>query len=174
MNPDQLQLRDIHPPIALPQEPNYLLIAAAILGLLVVVGAIVWFVRSRKKGVDLPLPHETALADLMQARRIMDLDQSVEYATEISNILRRYVEERFRIRSTRQTSTEFFDWLTSNPTGTGQLFSKEHCTALTECLSRCDMAKFARLRPGIPDMDKMESALLDFIEDTREEQKGGK
>jgi hypothetical protein len=174
MNPNQPQLRDIHPPIALPAEPNYLLIAALILGLLIVVIAIVWFVRRHKKAIAVPLASETALADLMRARRIMDLDQSVQYATEISNILRRYVEKRFQIRSTRQTSTEFFHWLTSDPAGTGPLFSKEHRTALTECLNRCDMAKFARLSPGISDMDKMELALSDFIEDTREKQQGGR
>ncbi len=174
MNPDPLQLRDIHPPIALPQEPNYLLITAALLGLFLAIGLLFWFVRNRKKAPVVPLAHETALAELMRVRRIMDIDKSLQYATEVSNILRRYVEERFRIRTTRQTSSEFFSWLTSDGSGRGRLFSEEHCTALKECLTRCDMAKFARLNPGISDMEKMESAVSDFVEDTRSQPQGGK
>lgn len=174
MNQAPLQLRDIHPPIAIPQEPNYLLIIAALLGLILAIGLIFWFVRNRKKSQVLPLAHETAMAELMRARQIMDIDKSLQYATEVSNILRRYVEERFRIRTTRQTSSEFFSWLTSEGSGRGRLFSEEHCMALKECLTRCDMAKFARLNPGIRDMEKMESAVSDFVQDTRIQQEGGK
>jgi hypothetical protein len=174
LKPDQLQLRDIHPPLLLPEEPNYVLFVAGILVLLFVAALLFWFFRFRKKTISLPLAHETALADLARARSIMSAEQALQYAGEVSDILRRYIEKRFDIQTTRQTTKEFFVSLTENPGRTRTLFSEKHCASLEECLRQCDMAKFARCIPDRRSMEKMEAAVRDFIEDTRENREGGK
>jgi Domain of unknown function (DUF4381) len=174
MNQDQLQLRDIHPPMLLPEEPNYALFAAAIVGLFCVAALLFWFFRLRKKSITLPFAHETALADLARVRSIMSAEQALQYAGEVSSILRRYIEKRFHIQTTRQTTKEFFACLTENPGRTRTIFSEKHCISLEECLRQCDMAKFARCIPDLRSMEKMETAVQDFIEDTREKREGGK
>lgn len=174
MNPDQLQLRDIHPPMLLPEEPNYALFAVGILALFFVAVLLYWFFRLRKKTIPLSFAHETALAELAHARSIMTVEQALLYAGEVSGILRRYIEKRFHIQTTRQTTKEFFAGLAGNLGVTQITFSEKHCTSLQECLNQCDMAKFARCTPDRASMEKMEAAVQDFIEDTRENREGGK
>jgi len=56
MNQDQLQLRDIHPPVMLPEDPNYALFIGGIAAFLIVVAFSLLVFRLRKKGVILPFP----------------------------------------------------------------------------------------------------------------------
>lgn len=170
---EQQQLRDIHPPLPLPEEKSYALLFGGLLTVLLVLAALFWFMRLRKKKVLLPFAHETALADLLRARSLMTADGALRYADELSDILRRYIEARFRIRSTRQTTKEFFSRLTENPGETAALL-EEHCDSLEECLGQCDMAKFARCTPDRSCMIKMELAVQNFIESTRENGQGGR
>lgn len=167
------QLRDIHPPLPLPEERSYALLIAGVLIVFLVLAALFWFFRLRKKKVLLPFAHETALADLLRARSLMTPEQALRYADELSDILRRYIEARFRIRSTRQTTKEFFSCLAGNPARTETLL-KEHGDSLKECLGQCDMAKFALCTPDRSSMEKMEHAVQDFIESTRENGQGGR
>ncbi len=171
MNPDQLQLRDIHPPLLLPEAQDYtILLVVACLCLLL--GAVaLWFFRFRKMKASCPLAHEKALAEMKSARSLMSVERSREYAGEISDILRRYIEQRFSLRSTRQTSTEFFASLAATPQQTAALFEK-HYETLQDCLAQCDLAKFARCSPDLASMEKMEAAVQNFIEATREPEQG--
>jgi len=173
MNPEQLQLRDIHPPLLLPEAASYSMLIAGILCCLLLFAVALWFFRFRKKQVVVVLPHETALVDLQLARRLMTEEQAKHYAVEISTILRRYIEQRFRIKTTRQTTKEFCTKLTQSPDQTAAFFDT-HYEILQECLEQCDMAKFARCTPDQNSMEKMENAVQNFIEATREPTKGGK
>jgi Domain of unknown function (DUF4381) len=170
---DQEQLRDIHPPLLLPEEKNYTMLVAGLVLLLFVVAMLYWFFRGRKKKLVLPLAHETALAELLRLRSLMSPEQALLYAKELSDTLRRYLEERFRIRASRKTTKEFFATLTEDP-GRTALLVEDHGDSLRTCLDRCDMAKFARCTPDLNSMEKMETAVRDFIEATRKHEKGGK
>ena len=173
MNPEQLQLRDIHPPLLLPEAPDYTLLIAGFLVLLLLLSVALWFFRFRKKKVLPPFAHETALADLQLARSLMTAEQATQYAAKVSDILRRYIEQRFCIRTTRQTTKEFFASLVTSPQQKTTLFDT-HYESLEECLAQCDLAKFARCRPDRKSMDQMETAVQNFIQATRELTKGGK
>lgn len=169
---EEAQLRDIHGPLPLPEERNYLLLVVGLLLLLLVSAAVLWFLRLRKEKVSLSFAHETALEDLLRVRTLMTPDQALLYADELSDILRRYIEERFRIHSTRQTTKEFLSCLTESP-GRAATLLEEHSDSLKECLGQCDMAKFARCTPDRSSMEKMEKAVQKFIESTRENGQGG-
>lgn len=173
MNPEQLQLRDIHPPLLLPEAPDYTVLIAVVGLCLLLCAVALWFFRFRRKKVSLPLAHKTALAELQSARSMMSVEHARQYAIEISDILRRYIEQRFSIRTTRQTSAEFFASLTTSSRQTAALF-ETHYESLQECLGQCDLAKFARCSPDRASMEKMETAVQSFIEATREPEKGGK
>ncbi len=171
MNP--AELRDIHPPVLLPEPPDYTVLIVAVLLLLVVLAVLFWFFRMRKKKISLPRAHETALADLVRARSFMSAEQALQYAAAVSDILRRYIEKRFRIRTTRQTTKEFFAALGGNP-GKAATELEKHHDSLKVCLEQCDMAKFARRTPDRTHMEKMETAVKNFIESTRETKEGGR
>lgn len=169
---EQEQLRDIHPPMLLPEAKNYAMPAAGLLLLLLVAAVLFWFFRRRKKKPVLSLAHETALADLLRLRSLMSSEQALLYAKELSDILRCYIEKRFRIRASRQTTREFFAGLTGNP-GQIALLVEDHGDSLKTCLDQCDMAKFARCTPTLQSMENMEAAVQEFIQATRENREGG-
>ena len=171
MNP--AELRDIHPPVLLPEPPDYTLPVIAVLLLLAVLAVVFWFFRIRKKKISFPLAHETALAELIRARSLMSSGQALQYAVVLSDILRGYIEKRFRIKTTRQTTKEFFAALRGN-SGKAVTELEEHHDSLKVCLDQCDMAKFARRIPELNNMEKMEAAVHDFIEATRETKEGGR
>jgi Domain of unknown function (DUF4381) len=170
---EQQQLHDIHGPFPLPEEKSYVLLFVGLFLLLLVLAAAFWFFRLRKKKIIPPFAHDTALAALLGARSLMTPDQALLYADELSDILRRYIEARFRVHSTRQTTQEFLSCLTENP-GQRAALLEEHSDSLKECLGQCDMAKFARRTPDRSCMEKMEKAVETFIESTRENGKGGR
>ncbi|MBU0945419.1 MAG: DUF4381 family protein [Proteobacteria bacterium] len=170
---EQPQLHDIHGPLPLPEERNYALLVVGLFLLLLVLAVAFWFFRLRKKKIILPYAHDTALAALLQARSLMNPDQALLYAAELSDILRHYIEARFRIHSTRQTTQEFLSCLSQNP-GHRAALLEEYSDSLQECLGQCDMAKFARCTPDRNSMEKMEKAVENFIESTREIGKGGR
>lgn len=174
MSPESIQLRDIHPPLALAEAPNYLLWGAGFLGVLLLLSLLWWFLRHRKRQSGRPLPHETAMEDLGLARAMMTEERALQYADEVSAILRCYIEGRFSIQTSRQTTTEFFRALRIDSGRSNSLFSRHHCTVLKECLRQCDMAKFARCTPDMGSMKEMEISVRDFIEDTRETRQGGR
>jgi CYTH domain-containing protein len=89
----------------------------------------------------------------------------------VSLILRKYLESRFAIKSTRQTTREFLHNLNkSSADPEVQSYKGE----LQTCLEQCDMAKFAHQIPQQQNMEMMESAIISFVEKTRpiEQSKG--
>jgi hypothetical protein len=179
MNPEHLQLRDITPPIPpsvhplvqMVQEQSTILIVASII-VLIVAAAFVFFRLGKKKG-SLISAHEKALADLFRARSLMTPDSGLQYADKLSDILRQYIEKRLHIKTTQQTTKEFFTGLIEKPNQTAILL-EDHCESLQECLEKCDMAKFACCVPDLNSMEKMETSVHDFIEATRESKEGSK
>ncbi len=174
MNQELVFLRDIQPPLPLPEEPVYMVYFLAIVAIILIAALVYWLFRRKNKAVRFPAAHETALAALSRARQTMSVEQGVQYATDVSGILRKYIEERFCIQASRQTTREFFDSITERTDRGTDIFSREHRSRLKECLRECDMAKFARCTPDIQSMEKMESAVRDFIEETHGYREGGK
>jgi hypothetical protein len=164
VSPSQEALHDIRGPVLLPETPGLLFwflmgIAAAVL-----VGLIFYFWKRQKKGRKQPGPHEIAMGELARLRPMMNPEQALLYAEQLSEILRRYIEARFLIPSTRQTTREFFLDLNRTPLAVAAM--KEHHAHLQECLEQCDMAKFAHCVPDRQSMEVMEQAVQSFIEAT--------
>jgi len=164
-------LRDIQPPLLLPEDPNYVMITAIILGCFLLICLLVWFLKFRKKQITEPGIHEVALADLIRLRKLMNQEHAAMYAAKLSDVLRRYIEKRFQIPSSRQTSREFFESLNNNPIDTAMLFA-QHTESLKQCLGQCDMAKFAKSIPSAKNMEQMEDAVQQFVESTQQNGKG--
>ncbi len=136
----------------------------SVLRLLVLGGLLLYFWTRRKKGEKPPSPQDVALTELARLRTLMNPEQALIYAAQVAEILRRYVEARFQLHSTRQTTREFFADLTMNPQAVRSM--AVHHDRLKECLEQCDMAKFAHFSPDQPEMEAMEEAVRSFIRAT--------
>ncbi|MDP3696024.1 MAG: DUF4381 family protein [Desulfocapsaceae bacterium] len=182
MAPATDTFHDIRGPVALPDSLGVLVWLLIGLAVMALAGLLLYLWKRRKKGRKLPFPHEIALTELARLRPMMNPGQALIYAAQLSEVLRRYIEARFLIPSTRQTTREFFTAL-SNPqvvTARDGLIPREpgmavavssmaeHHDHLRECLEQCDMAKFAHCVPDLQDMEAMEQAVRGFIEATGE------
>jgi hypothetical protein len=159
-----VELRDIHGPLPLTDTPPYLVPAAVAIVLLFALAALWYFLKKRKKPVPPPIPPwEKALAELAEARQFQNPGQSLLYMERAGQILRRYIESRFAIRSTRQTTREFLAGLHD---GGGDSPLAAHRTELGVCLEQADLAKFAHLVPDGQHLTEMEAAVTAFIRGT--------
>jgi hypothetical protein len=155
-------LHDIRGPVPLPDAPDllfWLLIALAVV--LVAALLFLYFRKRRTKEPLPPLPHEIALAELDRLRPLMNPAQAQLYADQLAEVLRRYLEARFHIPSTRRTTREFLLDLGKSLPGGNNL--EPHHDRLRHCLEQCDLSKFAHYTPGEQNLESMEQAVRDFV-----------
>lgn len=108
-------------------------------------------------------PWEKALLDLADAKKLLSPERALLYMDRVSQILRGYIEARFAIQSTRQTTREFLQGLT-DVGGSSPL--QAHKSELQDCLEQADMAKFAHHHPALGNLEQMEVAVTTFIKKT--------
>lgn len=158
------ELRDIHGPVPIKDQPPYLLIGGVILLLLLLLALAYWFFKKKVKPAPPPVPPwEKALLELADAKTLLNPERGLLYMDRVSQILRSYIESRFAIQSTRQTTREFLQGLTGvDDSSPLQTFKTE----LQECLEQADMAKFAHHLPKLENLEQMELAVTSFIKRT--------
>ena len=159
--PTQTTLHDIREPVPLPDSPDFLFWFLIALALLIMAGLFLYIWKRRKKEPPPPLAHEIALAELDKLRSLKNEAQALLYADQLAELLRRYLEARFQIPSTRQTTREFLlDLGRKSPPGNNLA---QHHNQLRNCLEQCDLSKFAHFTPGRQGLESMEQGVRDFI-----------
>jgi hypothetical protein len=108
------------------------------------------------------LPYEVALARLERARRLMTLDTAREFSIEASEIVRSYIEARFKVRAAHQTTEEFLHHLLEP----SDALLARHRELLGDFLHHCDLAKFARWNLSAEEMEEMYGSARVFISET--------
>jgi hypothetical protein len=105
-------------------------------------------------GPPLRPAHELALEalDRLAASPMLDRGQVKEYHIEISDVLRRYVEARFGVPALEMTTWEVVGGLEREGV------EPEFRDGLRSFLDRCDLVKFAKVRP---DVDSSRSLILE-------------
>ena len=164
---DPSDIRDIKPPEELPFDWRPYGIAAAVLAAIGLLSASLFYLlnRPRRQRIIAPQPpHEVALAALIQlrVRRLIEEGRFEEYYVQLSAIVRRYVEERFRLRAPEMTTEEFLLAMSSD----GRL-APPHRRLLGDFLSQADLVKFARHLPTLEDSENAYVAARRFIEETQ-------
>ena len=132
------------------------------MGLVVAAGGLLWFYQ--RESVPLATSaYETAKTRLRQLRDqpLPAQDQLDPFFVELSDIVRRYLEQRFRLRAPELTTEEFLEVAASSPD-----LSKRHQQTLQVFLSQADMVKFAGLKPGPRDIQGALDAAEQFIDET--------
>ena len=131
-------------------------LAAAALLALAVVGWRRWRARRQERVL---LPFERALAELDQIRPLMQPASAREFCIAVSDIVRRYIEQRFDVTATHRTTEEFLhDVLT---TATPSL--ARHGGLLAEFLQQCDLVKFAGMSLALPSIEALYDRARGFV-----------
>lgn len=137
----------------------------------VLLAALVAWLAARSRRPHTPEPirkkaHEIALADLgrLIADQLIERGAFKPFYQRISNILRRYIEDRYALRAPEQTTEEFLD-----ASRTARCFDSGDLQLLEEFLTHCDMVKFAEHVPDHTQMTSTLDTVRAFIERTRSE-----
>lgn len=108
-------------------------------------------------------PYDMAVKRLEQlkARRLAESGHDKEYYTELTDILRQYIDGRFNVNAREMTTTQTLETMSSNEV------LREFIEALEPVLRTADFVKFARQRPDIAENIRSYNAVSDFVSKTR-------
>lgn len=139
---------------------------------ILMVAAIVYFILRRKRNQPLLgrrqkqlLPHEVALQELQQLRERKLWEQGLEreYFTQLTEILRRYLDGRFGINAMEMTSRDIILKLSENKD------VKDKREYVRQILDVADFVKFAKMRPLPSDSVAAFENAIKFVEETKPE-----
>jgi hypothetical protein len=154
----EAELKDIKPPMTASWEFEDVLpwlILLAIVGVLA--GAYWYYKRMKRREQGLPQPagppmaaHELALLALraLEDRRLWQQGKVKEFYSEVTEIVRRFFEARFRIIALEMTSDEILTQLKANPSAEPVL-KKVNTLLLT-----ADLVKFAKYEPSMAEHEE--------------------
>ena len=155
-------IRDIKPPVDLPDPWLWVWLGLGILALAgLIAAALISWLKLRRQPVLVPVipPHERARRKLEAA---LDLyDQPKPFCILVSDAVRLYLEERFNLRAPDRTTEEFLIELKRSPS-----LTSPQKASLEQFLSACDLVKFARFEPGRPELEGLYASALRLIEET--------
>ncbi len=139
-------------------------ISAVLIGLLVY-----WLARKNKPGQPelpptMPPPHQIALSRLraLEKAQLWQKGELKNYYTQLTEIIREYVEGRFNVPAPELTTEETLELLKR------QTLSNEWITNLGYLLRSADLVKFAKAEPGISLHTEFLKNAVDFVHATRE------
>jgi hypothetical protein len=167
-----LAIKPIKGPIKVPISFREMLpwIVAGVLVIALVTLFIYWLRKRRKaepvfrlKPRIIMQPHETALMELekLRIKKLWQGGKIKEYHTELTEIIRKYIEERFGIMALEMTSDEISDALNEQA-----VISKSDLNNLIQIFSMADLVKFAKAQPLPSEHElSLEQAVI-FVKDT--------
>ena len=164
-------IRDIKTPWELPRDWKLIaLLAGGVALLLLLAGLGYYFWRKRQGKTLLPVKaepvrpaHEIALEALRRLREsdLLATGKIKAYYVELSEIIRRYIENRYFVPALEQTTGELMDNLK-----TVTLEASLRAT-LQDLLERSDLVKFAKYEPTPNDHDYAWQLAASFVETTK-------
>jgi|GEM_PF-1279633 len=102
---------------------------------------------------------QRALKDLDEAHAWMSTEKAEPFCTEVSRILRRYLERRFRLPATELTTEEFFAREENL-----RRFSEQQRQELHQFSQQVDLVKFARWSLPVEELENLYSIARNCIE----------
>jgi hypothetical protein len=137
------------------------------LGLAVAAAGLVagaWGLRRNLTGKVRPLTAQEWAAreiDRLEALDLPAIGELDRYHTELGDIVRAYLEKRFQLPASHQTTAEFLETMKKSPH-----LSDGQRQQLRDFLERCDMAKFARAAPPPEECRAVAVVARSFIRET--------
>jgi hypothetical protein len=110
------------------------------------------------------LPHKKAMKEIekIKADKMVSSENQKEYYTNLTDTLRRYIEERYKCSAMEMTSSEIIERLTQDG-------DQKSLDELRELFSTADLVKFAKYSTLINENDKNLLSAIEFINQTKQE-----
>lgn len=163
-------IRDIKGPVSLPFEWEWwmFLLAAAMIAAAAVLFYFWKKKRAKEKPAFVPPPvppdAEALLAlDQLAGEHLPESGKGQEFFFRLSAILRRYLERRFGVRATEQTSEEFLIQLADS-----DFLTEEQKKPLRSFMENADLVKFAKQDAGPKECRDGDKFARQLIEETKE------
>jgi len=155
-------IRDIKPPLAIPDSLAWLWWTLGAVVLLVALWLAWRHFFGRVAPVNLPPPippHVRAKQKLAEALAL--IAQPKPFCVLVSDTVRIYLEERFNFRAPERTTEEFLRELQST-----DLLAGEQKDSLGRFLESCDLVKFAKYEPGEKELLELHGSAVRLVEET--------
>jgi hypothetical protein len=165
------EIKDIKPPIEVPfswkefLKDNIFYILGGILAIWAAVMAYYWWSRSKGRAVEYKAvpsrpAHEIALEKLseLEKEKLWQRGSYKEYHSRLSEIIRVYIEQRFRINALELTSEETLTSL--------RQMSVESIEPLRQLMTLADLVKFAKKVPQLSENEASIKNAYQFVETT--------
>jgi hypothetical protein len=155
-------IRDIKPPIEIPNGWAWLWWGLVILAVVVAAWLLWRWWKNRKLNIVLPPPvpaHVRAKQKLADALAL--ISQPKPFVIAVSDTARTYLEERFDFHAPERTTEEFLHELQGT-----DLLAGEQKESLGGFLASCDLVKFARYEPGETKLRELHGSAVRLIEET--------
>ena len=172
---EQLQLSDIKPiqkpPFVWKDLLSLLWIPAIIILLLALLGAVIYLIiRKNRRGYFFTPPpvlpaHVRAMKSLdkLKSEKIWKQERYKEFYTQLTDVLRRYIHERYGVNSLEMTSEEILH-IIRNKVEEDSVYVN-----LQQVLTIADLVKFAKHKPFIDENDLSLMNAYFFINQTKED-----
>lgn len=155
-------------PISFREMLPWLLLGLA--GILLVL-FVIWYISKRRKQQPILqfkpkvvlLPHETALQELekLRLKKLWQSGKIKEYHSELTEIVRKYIEDRFKVAALEQTSAEIMQGLLDDRNCPHTAHDR-----LEGLLVQADMVKFAKAQPVASENEHSLTEAIAFIHET--------
>jgi hypothetical protein len=161
-------LRDIKGPLSLSNQFNFILLLGILVVLIIL--ELLWMYLKKRKKMSSVIPkrlaHEIAYEQLerLKAKDFIRQGMIKEYYSEISDIIRHYLENRFLLKAPEMTTEEFLFYVRDY----GHLI-EAHKALLKEFLVACDLVKFAKYIPSTGEVDAIFVSAKKLVDETKEE-----
>ena len=159
-------IRDIKPPLAIPNVWEWVGWA---LGLLVVLAILflAWrYWRKRRSQILLEPPVPASVRAKQKLEEALALiAQPKPFCIMVSDTLRSYLEEQFDFHAPERTTEEFLWELNAT-----DLLLPEQKESLGKFLESCDLVKFAKYEPGEPELRALHGSAVRLVEETEPKQ----
>lgn len=140
--------------------------------LILLIGGIYYYYKNRPKIEAEIIKAPVLSADQIAINKLNELrdkklwqqdDQVKLYYSELSDVLREYLEKRYQVKAHEQTTDEIFEHLENKE------IQPENKTILKQLLTLADLVKFAKQKPtALENEQSMENA-LNFIMQTKQQ-----
>lgn len=170
---EQTDIRGIKSVLEIPKSA---LIPSVIIGLLMLIALLpfIWKIFRRRPAIEAPVERvlsaeEEAMLHLNQLYESDLLSKGMikEYYLEFSEILRIYLERRFRVPAVESTTFEI------NRALRGRIEDGALKNLIKEVLEFSDLAKFAKFKPEVQDIHEMNQKAKEVIEISKPNQAAG-
>ncbi len=149
---------------------NWKLVLLSVMGILILAGLIWYFIKKRRnrpakvEPIKPAVPLHTLILDKLNALRsekLLEQGQIKQYHSELTDIIREYLEKRYGINAMEQTSEEIFAGLRHLD------IAEQHMNKLRQMLLLADLVKFAKASPLNNENEQSMENAISFVMNTR-------